>query len=410
MRLDRRALLPALSPLLPFRSSPTIAPRSCARQQICTKHAVDKDHLRGAVLYVAQRGQVVLHEAVGYRHFESRAPMQKDTLFRMASNTKPVVATAVMMLQEDGKLSVDDPVAKHLRSFDNAKSRGITIAQLLSHSSGLRIEPVFYPFKAREEISLQAAVAKFGAAGPKEKPGDLIQQRWLQHAGCGHRGCLGDAARGFSPAPHLQSARHVRHAESRRPGQARSDGDGVSRETARRDGGVHERVDAGRPARLSGDSRVGRHDPTAADYAKFLELLRNGGVHGGKRLLRQETVALMTTPHVRVSDETSVRVRLADWPDRDVLPLRIGRHDGVGRPGARGGWDGADAEPWRPQSRARVPREDRPGSGGPALARAAVRPVSKAFPRCLIPFSTSSPPFGTCPRNWINAGLAKIAR
>src|SRR5687767_15638476 len=74
------------------------------------KQAVEKDHIRGAVLYVAQRGEVLLHEPVGYRHFESRTPMQKDTLFRMASNTKPVVATAVMMLQEDGKLSIDDPV------------------------------------------------------------------------------------------------------------------------------------------------------------------------------------------------------------------------------------------------------------------------------------------------------------
>ena len=66
----------------------------------------------------------------------------------------------------------DDPVAKHLRSFDNAKSRGITIAQLLSHTSGLRIEPIFFPFTPGEEVSLQAAVAKFGAEGPKEKPGE----------------------------------------------------------------------------------------------------------------------------------------------------------------------------------------------------------------------------------------------
>src|SRR5688500_9069011 len=70
------------------------------------KQAVDKEHIRGAVLYVAQRGEVLLHEPVGYRQVESRAPMQKDTLFRMASNTKPVVATAVMMLQDDGKLSI----------------------------------------------------------------------------------------------------------------------------------------------------------------------------------------------------------------------------------------------------------------------------------------------------------------
>ena len=87
-------------------------------------------------------------------------------LFRMASNTKPVVAAAVLLLAEEGKLALSDPAAKYLKSFDNDKSRRITIEQLLTHSSGLRIGPILLPFAEGEAQTLQNAVAKFGATGP----------------------------------------------------------------------------------------------------------------------------------------------------------------------------------------------------------------------------------------------------
>ena len=72
------------------------------------RDAVDRGDLKGAVLMVARRGVIVLHEAVGRRHEAYRLPMEPDTLFRMASNTKPVIGTAVLILQEDGRLSLDD--------------------------------------------------------------------------------------------------------------------------------------------------------------------------------------------------------------------------------------------------------------------------------------------------------------
>ena len=62
------------------------------------REAAKRDDIRGAVLYVARRGKVVLHEAVGFRHQAYRLPMENDTLFRMASNTKPVIAAAVLLL------------------------------------------------------------------------------------------------------------------------------------------------------------------------------------------------------------------------------------------------------------------------------------------------------------------------
>jgi len=162
---------PVATPVPAVGQAPAGRAEQLARAVELYRGAVARDELRGAVLYVAERGEVVLHEAVGYKHHAYRLPMERDTLFRMASNTKPVVATGLLMLVEEGRLALADPVAKYLPSFDNDKSRRITVEQLLTHSSGLRIRPILYPFDADEEPSLQAAVAKFGAEGPAEPPG-----------------------------------------------------------------------------------------------------------------------------------------------------------------------------------------------------------------------------------------------
>jgi len=266
--------------------------------------AVERDHLRGAVLYVARRGEVVLHEAVGFRHHAYRVPMLKDSMFRMASNTKPVVATAVMMLQEDGRLSVEDPVAKYLPSFANDKSRGITIAQLLSHSSGLRIEPIFYPFRPGEDVSLAAAVAKFGAEGPAAPPGSYS----YNNAGYNTLGAVIEAVSGmpleaflrtriYDPLGMADTLNHEDPAKLERMAT-------VYRGRRRPDGTI-----AFTQGFTPGDApdypvirASGGMISTAADYAKFLEMFLRGGVFGGKRLLREETVAAMTTPRVKMGD------------------------------------------------------------------------------------------------------------
>ena len=129
------------------------------------RDAVERDELKGAVLMVARRGVIVLHEAVGWRHEAYQLPMEKDTLFRMASNTKPVIGTAILILQEEGRLSLDDRAALYLESFDNPRSRAITIRQLLSHSSGLRVVPILYPFEGDENPTLIGAVRQVRSRG-----------------------------------------------------------------------------------------------------------------------------------------------------------------------------------------------------------------------------------------------------
>jgi CubicO group peptidase (beta-lactamase class C family) len=104
---------------------------------------IDRDELSGAVTLVAQRGKIVHLAALGMADMEKKQPMTVDAMFRIMSMTKPFTATAVMILQDDGKLSIDDPVEKYIPSFkhamlrDGTPVRRLTIRRLLTHTSGL---------------------------------------------------------------------------------------------------------------------------------------------------------------------------------------------------------------------------------------------------------------------------------
>jgi len=113
---------------------------------------VDQHQASGIVTLVGNRGQLAHLEAVGVRDLETGDPMRIDTIFRIASMTKPVTAIAVVMLEEEGRLSIEDPVEKHLPEFKGqmlvkSKSaaetvlvrppRPITLRDLLTHTSGL---------------------------------------------------------------------------------------------------------------------------------------------------------------------------------------------------------------------------------------------------------------------------------
>ena len=120
---------------------------------------VDQQQISGSVTLVGQGDRIVSVEAVGRRSIEDDLPMRPDTLFRIASMTKPITAIAIMMLVDAGKLTIDDPVEKPLPEFrgqmmivghgratrsPSAKTpRPITIRDLLTHTSGLptRLRP-----------------------------------------------------------------------------------------------------------------------------------------------------------------------------------------------------------------------------------------------------------------------------
>ncbi|HUE71043.1 MAG TPA: serine hydrolase domain-containing protein, partial [Pirellulaceae bacterium] len=111
----------------------------------------------GMVIVVGSSNGIALHEALGQQNLDTNRPMPKDALFRIASMTKPITAIGIMMLEQEGKLSVDDPVEKHLPEFKGQMlvesrdgdrvilkkpPRPITIRDLLTHTSGM---PGGYP-------------------------------------------------------------------------------------------------------------------------------------------------------------------------------------------------------------------------------------------------------------------------
>src|SRR5688572_19269736 len=123
--LSRRALVLfvplALLPTLPA-AEPTVAnPDKLKAVPVAMQTFVDAGELSGAVTVVGRKDGIVAFDAVGQRDMAASAPMTKDTLFRIASMTKPVTAIGIMILADEGKLSPDDNVAKHLPEFTNQK-------------------------------------------------------------------------------------------------------------------------------------------------------------------------------------------------------------------------------------------------------------------------------------------------
>ncbi len=106
------------------------------------RYFVDEHEIAGATTLVATRDGIVHHASIGQADVAHDTPMRPDTIFWIASMTKPITATAVLMLQDEGKLSIDDPVEKHLPEFKEIKTvdgkpARLAIRHLLTHTSGM---------------------------------------------------------------------------------------------------------------------------------------------------------------------------------------------------------------------------------------------------------------------------------
>src|SRR4029079_5992762 len=134
-------------------AAPNIPAQGTAALSSFLKDATDRGDVPGVVVAVVNKEGVVYHEAFGRSRTLTSTPMTKDTIFNMASMTKPVTSVAIMMLVEEGKLKLDDEVAKYLPKYKNPlvitnynaadssyqtrPAKGpITIRQLLTHTSG----------------------------------------------------------------------------------------------------------------------------------------------------------------------------------------------------------------------------------------------------------------------------------
>lgn len=133
---------------------------------------VDRGDLAGAVALVAQRGKLVHLGAVGYADVETERPMRPETLFSIMSMTKPVAAAAALICCDDGKLSLDEPLARWLPEFDQPPNITITLRHVLTHTSGLFSDQ-------RNTGTLAETVARLAKQKLQFEPG----ARWLYSPG-----------------------------------------------------------------------------------------------------------------------------------------------------------------------------------------------------------------------------------
>lgn len=129
----------------------------------------------GAELLMIQRGNIILHEAWGWKDRERQLPMEPNTVFNIQSMTKPVTATAVLMLVEEGVLDLDDRAADHLPSFANTRSGAVTIRQLLTRTAGFT--QAGYPAGITNYATLREAVDDLGRVGPDAVPGSVFARK-----------------------------------------------------------------------------------------------------------------------------------------------------------------------------------------------------------------------------------------
>jgi methyl acetate hydrolase len=299
--------------------------------------AVKDTKVPGVVALVTDRSGVIYAHAAGERSRAARVPMTVDTIFNIASMTKPIGAAAIMMLVEQGKLGLDDPISKYVPEFrgkpvlatfnstdatftTRAATREVTIRHLLSHSSGLA-----YGFASDEIARLSAANPGVDAATFPllYDPGTA----WSYAGGIAVVGRVLERIEGrgldvflqeriFGPLGMSETAYVV-------PAGMRDRVAAPWRMTAQ--GLVESPVPAEVRSPVNADGGL---YSTAADYAKFIRLILYGGrAPDGRRLLSEESVRLMGRNHLG-----SVRVSLQDEPSPQLaraFPLGAGR-DGFG--------------------------------------------------------------------------------
>jgi CubicO group peptidase (beta-lactamase class C family) len=279
------------------------------------RDAVANGDLVGAVLLVAKDGKVVLHEAVGWRNKGKNLPMEPGTMFRMASNTKPTIATAISILVEEQKLAWDDPVRKHIPSFDNYRAGFIQIKHLLNHTSGFRIgslflEPYLQPSPQHPDApSLKLEVARFGEVGAEVLPGTTYS---YSNPGYNTLGALVEIGSGQSLESFLDQRIYTplgMHDSYNHELPEKLEGK-VNRMGAvyyRRDPATNEWTPGwqpGDPPQVPFVRASGGMISTAWDYAIFCQTFLNGGIYGGTRILQERTVQRMTSDTYFAGGET----------------------------------------------------------------------------------------------------------
>jgi len=282
------------STLSAFAAAPKLPGVGAAMQE-----AITKNEIAGAITIVVTKDKTVHLETTGLADVAAKRPITTDTLFWIASMTKPVTATAILMLQDEGKLNVADPVAKYLPEFANlktpsGKAANLTISQILTHTSGLGEAG---GDAARQAKTLADLVPLWLAAPMQYEPGE----KWkYTQSGINAAGRIVEVVSGmtfdaflqkrlfdplgmanttFYPTAEQRARLATAYAKNKDTGAL----DAVS---PRADFGTRDRPPQGNGGLYS----------TALDYARFCQMLLSGGTLAGRRYLSAAAMAFLSTP------------------------------------------------------------------------------------------------------------------
>jgi CubicO group peptidase (beta-lactamase class C family) len=289
---------------------------------------VDQKWLAGAVAMVYRNGSLAYYKAFGSDDLDKKTMMRKDEIFRLASQTKAVVSAAVLILYEQGKLLLDDPVSKYIPEFKNQNvldhynaadttyttipaKRAITIRDLLTHSSGIGYAAIGTPemkaIYAKNNISSGLGVIDASLLDRMKVLGGLPLQfqpgeRWMYGLNTDLLGCLVEVISGLSLEEFIRK-------NISEPLGMNDTYFNLPKEKANRLTVVytennnqivkwdahHLGVDPDYPLAtkhyFSGGAGL---SSTAYDYAIFLQMILNGGIYNGHRILSSRTVDMMT--------------------------------------------------------------------------------------------------------------------
>ena len=288
------------------------------------KKTIDDKELSGAVTILSRHGKVVDYWNYGQRDMASGAPMNKDTIFRDFSMTKPVTGVAMMILYEQGKWLPSDPIAKfipefaHLKVFKGVDSEGKmilvdpdhppTMSELMSHTAGFTygffgdtpVDHMYRDAKLFESKNLKEFIDKLAAIPLTYQPG----KGWTYSVSMDIEGYIVEKLSGQSLPDFMRDNIY-------KPLGMKDAGFFVSAENRDRFATLYVPDDQGKMVQET-NSRVGGNfdqQPamasggggmvsTAEDYYRFAEMLADGGELDGKRILAPATVKLMTSNHL----------------------------------------------------------------------------------------------------------------
>ncbi len=290
---------------------------------------VKKGWVNGTVGLVVRDGKIVYYKAAGYNDVATKAVMQKEGIFRIASQTKAITSVAIMMLYEEGKFLLDDPISQYIPSFANEKvldkfnetdssyttvpaKRQITFRDLLTHTSGLGYAQIGTK-EARaiyaknnltagldvENDNLKDAINRLGTLPLMHQPGekftyglnvDVLGELVELFSGLSLDEFF--RTRIFEPLGMADTYFNLPAAKANRlVNMYNEDSTGTLIKMEGKSLGVNVDYPLHKKTYFSGGSGL---SSTAYDYAVFLQMMLNGGTYNGKRLLSRNTVRIMT--------------------------------------------------------------------------------------------------------------------